>query len=677
MSRSTLAAALLLLACGGERPLTRGTDVPVFIISIDTLRSDRLPAYGYRVASTPAIDSLRNDAILFQHAFSHVPLTLPSHASILTGRLPPAHRVRDNGGYTMPSDIAALPRLLRENGYATGGAVSSFVLRSETGISSGFDFFDDDLDPGDEERDGDRSRAALSRWLDGIQSRPVFGFLHLFEPHAPYEGGYDAEVQRADSIVGRFLAELKKRRLYRSALIILLSDHGEGLGDHGEDEHGVFLYRESIQVPLIVKLPENERAGEAVSRHVALVDVFPTVLEVVGLKRPEPVDGVSLLGADGPSRAIYSETFFPRLHLGWGELFSIIDDEHHYIEAPRSELYRYRSDPAERMNLLSSERRAAAAMRAHLSAADRTLTPPASISSEDRQSLVALGYLGMAAHRDGSLPDPKDRIHFLRSLKSAFAAVAAAEHARVVGIVRPLTEDAPELVDAWTLLGNSQAALGQREKAVETFRTAAARFPDRGDLRLRIAELYFERRDYAAAETEARAALESSEIAANELLAKIAFARGDKQRARQHIAAALERMPERVSALLLAAQIAASERSFTDALSLLERAEQQILRRRMAPVRELHSRKAEALLELRRVQEAQQEFQREVTLFPDQMEAWGGLAVLRAAQGDTAGARDVLREALQRNRNPRARKLARETLQAIGDAEGARLLGLE
>src|SRR6185436_11184295 len=291
-----LLAALLLAACAPHPAETRFAGAPVILISVDTLRADHLPAYGYRGVATPNIDALRHDAILFRRAWSHVPLTLPSHASILTGLLPTEHQVRNNIGFRLRGDVETLPAALRRAGYATGGAVSSYVLRRATGIAASFDFYDDDIAAEVEQRSGARTVAAALPWIERNAARPFFFFLHLYEPHAPYappepfrsryRNPYDGEIAAADAALGTFLAGLKKSGVYDRAIIVFLSDHGEGLGDHGEEEHGIFLYREALQVPLLLKLPRAQRGGTAIDGDAALVDVAPTLAALTGARLP-------------------------------------------------------------------------------------------------------------------------------------------------------------------------------------------------------------------------------------------------------------------------------------------------------------------------------------------------------------------------------------------------------
>src|SRR5262245_7225666 len=317
-----IVGAALLLAVPSCRPqdgrVSRGA--PVILISVDTLRADHLPADGYRAAETPNLDALRKDSVLFENAYSQVPLTLPSHTTIFTGLLPPQHGVRDNLGYALSDGPPTLAGYLKQRGYSTGGAVSSIVLSHVTGVGRGFDFYEDTVEPdrisqtlSRVQRHGNETAALLSDWIGPHADQPFFAFLHLFEPHTPYEPpepyksryklAYDGEIARADEIVGTFLKYLKDQEVYDRALLIFLSGHGEGLNDHGEDEHGVLLYREAIHVPLMIKFPKARRAGESVAEPVALTDVFPTVAEAAGLPVPPGLAGRSLMSLPAAAAA--------------------------------------------------------------------------------------------------------------------------------------------------------------------------------------------------------------------------------------------------------------------------------------------------------------------------------------------------------------------------------------
>ena len=496
-----LAPLVHLAACGGRGEVPAGT--PVVVISIDTLRSDRLPAYGYRGVETPAIDGLRRDAVLYERAYSHVPLTLPSHVSLFSGQLPTVHGVRDNLGYKVPADGPWLPAALRERGYATGGVVSAYVLRGATGFARGFDFFEDGIAwrkgtaLGGLSRAGSESLPLALSWLRSVHGepgasgsgKPSFLFFHLYEPHQPYRppaalaaryaaAPYDGEIAEADRVVGELLAELQRLGVYERALVVLLSDHGEGLGDHGEQDHGIFVYREALQVPLLVKLPGNQRGGTSVAAPVGLADLYPTLAGLLGLPLPEGLPGAPLPGltaepAAAPARRIYAESYYARFHYGWSELVSLIDGPHQYIQAPEPELYDLAADPGSRTNRLLADRRTAGTLRQALAGYVREPAPPSAVDAETRQSLAALGYAaGGAAATAGPLPDPKRRIHTLADLRRAFDLFWQGSFAEAVPAFRQAVAANPRMLDGWDYLGRSLQSLGRIDEALAAYETA-------------------------------------------------------------------------------------------------------------------------------------------------------------------------------------------------------------
>ncbi|HEY2324415.1 MAG TPA: sulfatase, partial [Thermoanaerobaculia bacterium] len=293
-------AVLAAIACRHEQPALQFPNVPVILISVDTLRADHLPAYGYTGVATPNIDALRRDGTLFRNAYATVPMTLPSHVTMLTGLLPPEHGVRDNVGFRFDSKAhPSIASVLRNAGYATGGFISSYVLRGGTGLADAFDFYEDSIEgrPGarfvDYQRPGNVTATLAEKWVDAREDKPFFLFFHIYEPHVPYDPPepfrsryaavpYDGEIAAADAVVGSLIDHLKQRGIYDRAIILFVSDHGEGLGDHGEKQHSILVYRELIHVPLIVKLPHNVRAGAEVREPATLADLFATVTALVG-----------------------------------------------------------------------------------------------------------------------------------------------------------------------------------------------------------------------------------------------------------------------------------------------------------------------------------------------------------------------------------------------------------
>jgi choline-sulfatase len=532
---SVLLVLLVLSGCGGKK-VEKG---PILLISIDTLRSDRLPAYGYGKIQTPAIDGLAKDAILFERAYSHYPLTLPSHVSILTGELPPVHKIRDNVGYLFESSKHPyLPRLLKQAGYETGAAISAFVLRPETGLAEGFDTYEGDLEAELGQsldsviRSGAETLQRALPWIRERAAKPFFFFFHIYEPHTPYEPTYEADVAAADAVIGDLLAELKRLGIYDRATIVLLSDHGEGLGDHGEKQHGIFLYRETLQVPLMIKLPGAERGGERISTPAQLVDVAPTLLSLAGVEVPEGLAGSSLLDLPEEPRQIYSETFYARIHYGWSDLASLVEDRFHYIEAPQPELYDLAADPGEKRNVLAAERRTYSALRQAMKEHDRRLAAPAAADEETAAKLAALGYIGSSmAEHEGPLPDPKTQRHILSDLEDGLAANQEGRYADAAVLFERLLAANPNMQDVWAFYANSLQKLGRDQEAVEAYEKALKLSGGSPQLALATGAKLMDLRRFDDARSHAELALKNFPMRSYELLAQIALKEGKEDEA--------------------------------------------------------------------------------------------------------------------------------------------------
>jgi arylsulfatase A-like enzyme/Flp pilus assembly protein TadD len=592
------AVLLWTIGCarGGDSELRVPDGTPVVLISVDTLRSDRLPAYRYDGVETPAIDRLRRDGILFERAYTHIPLTLPAHVSLLTGLLPPTHGVRDNLGYTV--DAAAkslLQQTLKESGYATGAGVSAYVLRRSTGLGTGFDFFDDDIElssrtggPGIQaiQRPGAETLNAVRPWLRSVADRPFFLFFHIFEPHSPHEppaeyaarypSPYDGEVAAADEVVGDLLEELRSLDVYEKTFIVFLSDHGEGLGDHGEAEHGLFLYRSTLQVPLIIKLPQGERAGETVEYPVQLIDVYPTLVSALELPLIEQLEGTPLLAQTRPDpqdNPIYAETFFPRLHFGWSDLAALIVERHHFIDAPRPELYDLLQDPDEMDNLVGSQPALETEFRTALRAYDRKLVSPAPTDPETRRRLEALGYVGGASTSDGDvLPDPKTRVDSLADIRRAYDLYADGDLESAVPAFRKILEENPKIETAWEYLVMAQLGLGRPNEAVATCKAAVEEIPESRRLALRTAMLLEHLGHLDEAFVYANIAIPFDPPAAHLLLAQIAFKKGDLEGAEIEAREALSGGDRRPGPRLMLADIFIARGEPHEAIDLLTRA---------------------------------------------------------------------------------------------------------
>ena len=663
MNRRALLVLLLLFACA--RRETPQANPPVILISIDTLRADRLPAYGYSGVGTPAIDSLRRDGVLYANAWSHCPMTLPSHVSILTGRLPYEHGVRNNIGYRF--DAAKHPTIasaLRERGYTTGAAVSAYVLRGDTGLRQSFDFYDDRTSQQENVAAGELSRrgidtvAVAEEWIGRQKDKPLFFLLHLFEPHAPYEPTYDSDVAAADAAVGRFLEFLKTNGIYDRALIILLSDHGEGLGDHGESEHGVFLYREALHVPLIVKLPASERAGSKVDAPVQLIDVAPTLVANGNFA------GQSLLADLPADRRVYAETLLPRIHFGWSELRSLAGARDHYIEAPRPELYDYVADPRETRNVLADQRRVYASMKSDMEKHRGSFTAPSAIDPEEAEKLAALGYIGQTrTAEDANLPDPKDAIGDLEELR----AVAAIEHRGDLGAAarayRTLAEKRPRFADAWLRLATLEERLGHRDAAIDAYRRALTAAPALApEVAVRIGSLALQAGRLDEAAQHADLALRSTPGAAHHLLGRVALARRDFATAQREAELAARDPEFERPAAVLRGVILIEQRRFEDALRMLDGA------RGTTPVRDLELTRGDALARLERADEAIAAFEAEIRSFPQNREAYSRLALLEFALGRPAEARKALDRMYAASPDRATALLAAGVAEAVGES---------
>ncbi|HKO55349.1 MAG TPA: sulfatase-like hydrolase/transferase, partial [Thermoanaerobaculia bacterium] len=655
MSRALRTVLLLLLAAACTRAPREEAHAgaPVILVSIDTLRADHLPAYGYSAVATPAIDALRRDAILYTHAYSHCPLTLPSHVSMLTGLLPTEHHVRNNAGYTYDAaKHASIAQLLHARGYETGGAVSSYVLRRETGFGAMFDWFDDAIPVSggavsfvQHQRSGAETTAAALRWLEPRRERPFFLFLHLYEPHTPYDppepfrsryaSRYDGEIARADQIVGDFLARLQALGVYDRALIIFTSDHGEGLGDHGEDQHGILLYRETIQVPLMIKLPGAARRGETVAAPAAHIDLAPTIARLMGIETPKEMRGASLLSLPS-SRAIYSETYFPLINLGWSPLRSLRTEKFTYIDAPPPELYDITRDPAERNDVLVSERRAAASLRETLAQYPSTLDTVAQVDPEEAKRLAALGYIGSVQNRAaaGPLPNPRDAVRVLPRIAEAFRLADERDYAKAVPMMRELVRENPRLVDVWEKLGQTLADAGRVDEAIAAYQEAVRQSGGAAvALAVAAGDLYLRKGSLQEAEQLALVGLRLEPREAHELLAKIATKRGDFATAAREIDDANKAGTPQPSTLLLRAEIEVQQGALQQALASVDAAEQRAKEMGAAHLFRANYVRGDALARMNRADEAEAAYRREIANFPNDIDAYANLAILRLVRG--------------------------------------------
>jgi choline-sulfatase len=548
---------------------------PVILISVDTLRPDRLSCYQGRV-QTPHIDSLTKNGTLFSQAATPFPLTLPAHVALLTSTYPFANGVQDNGIPLSPTAVT-LATVLKKAGYRTGAFVGSFVLDPRFGLSRGFDVYDSPIDlhnktivgVGDRKRPGSQVVEAASHWLDNRSSAPIFLFLHLYDMHAPYDlpGGYDAELAYVDRVLGDFLANLDRRGLLEKALIVFTSDHGEGLGQHGESSHGYFVYQTTLHVPLIIHWPAGSKPAARVDDPVSLLDVAPTILDAIGIPRPNEMRGRSLL-TPKPEEEVYSESTYARNHFGCATLRTIRSGRIKYIQAPKPELYDLATDPDEAHNLYDQQRPKANSLAQKI-AAIRSRSPQArpgdspSPTPETIRALRSLGYLSGSRSRIEPRVDPKDRIvDFELYIKALAQAPAEAD-----GTLEKLRDKMPDVVDIRTSLGLNQQRLGQDSKAVAEFKKAIELDPANAPAHFDLASSYFRLHQPADAIQQFKAALaiEPWYTRADEALADLYIQNKDFTQARAHLNHMLSVDPNSFTAHFNLGVLAAMQENWTEA----------------------------------------------------------------------------------------------------------------
>jgi arylsulfatase A-like enzyme/Flp pilus assembly protein TadD len=511
-------------------PGSRRSAPNVILITLDTLRPDRLGCYGSDLVDTPNIDSFAAEGVRFTNAASTVPFTLPAHSSIMTGLYPPTHGVRENVGYVLDDRFPTLAELLADGGWATGGFISAFVLDRRWGIGRGFDHYFDDFDlkemetanMGSVQRDGAETVAAAVGWLDERPAeKPFFLWLHLYDAHEPYTPvepfksrypgrPYDGEVAYTDSLVGDFRHALDERGLLDGSLVVVTSDHGEGLGDHGEEFHGFFVYDSTIHVAMIVRLPSGVGAGHVVNQAVSHVDLLPTILDLVNLPVPDDVQGRSLVpvieGRDvDADRSVYSESLYPLLHYGWAPLRALRSDRFKFIDVPRPELYDIEQDPAEAQNLYSREPNRSREMTVALDdlrhRIDSGEQPGGTGPEMDERTLAQLQALGYMAGQGGvgvedeearDRADPKDRLQLHQKIMAAQSMMGRHEYDDASRILERVLAEDEAILDAHQMLGQIAAGEHRWNDAIRHFQRALELNPEHERSLFELSKAYAE-----------------------------------------------------------------------------------------------------------------------------------------------------------------------------------------
>jgi len=574
-----LACLLLAPACdrppaganGGGAPASTIAPAPatapaprpnVLLVTIDTCRADRIGCYGFSLARTPNLDRLACEGVRCTDAVTTAPITAVAHASILTGLLPPAHGVRDNGAYALSDDVVTLSERLQAVGYATQAFVSAVVLARRYNLTQGFDGYDDDLAAEDapplfmiRDRPATRTAERAVAWLRARQAQPqrppFFLWVHFFDPHQPYEARvpnrhliptpYDAEIAAADIGLGMILDELRRQNLLDHTLTIVTADHGESLGEHEEKTHAIFVYDATVRVPLLWRFPQLLPAGRVYEGPVRVIDIAPTTLAALHLPGGEQTQGVNLLPALGgdeppPELPQYSESLVAELGFGMAPLYAVRHRGWKYIRAPRPELYDLTHDPQELSNLYDRERGRAEELSrlldellAHSSQRGRT-APYNPLDRETLATLQALGYVASAEEREGLAGiDPKDGIVLYAKLEQARHLAQNAQWTRAETLLRELLEQTPGNVSARNILALCLLRQGHVAAAEQQYQRSLEIDARQNRVLAMLGQIRLSQRDFDAAERHLRAALAITPrfVEAMVLLGFIGLQRGD------------------------------------------------------------------------------------------------------------------------------------------------------
>jgi choline-sulfatase len=557
LRRLSLVVALALSAGGASTP--KATSAPsssakppnIILITLDTTRADRMGFLGSKRGLTPNLDVLATQSVVFTRAYAQVPLTTPSHAVLLTGTYPQYNHL-DDLAQPLRAELPYLPDLLHERGYHTAAFVGSIVLDPESGgapgFDRGFDIYDANFHnskPGEdryqslERRAEDVANHAMG-WLSHHQQTPFFMWLHFYDPHEPYDPPqpfkahyvsepYDGEIAYTDSVVGGVMEVLRQHGLYQNTVIAVAADHGEAFGEHGEKYHGIFLYDETIHVPLLLKLPGEKFAGKRVESRVALADVAPSLLQAARIAIPSTMQGKSLFPlmdapkstgskeSKSPDRAIYSESDYAHRAFGWSELRSWRVQKYLYVQAPKKELYDQVSDPDSLKNLATAAKAVTETLDGQLSdfrmKTSSAAVEQAELDPAQQENLRALGYLGSGSENsnsgDKALVDPKDKVDFVNKLHQAIFVLEADRYEEAFADLRDITQQFPS--DAGTAnleFGRALVHREQYQEAVPILRAAVEKMPDSSTAHYQLGLALVKTGQWEAALAEIQAAVE-------------------------------------------------------------------------------------------------------------------------------------------------------------------------
>lgn len=614
-SRPRVSGAIALLAlstifCPAQKRATSKSLPDVYLVTIDTLRADHVHCYGDDEIQTPSLDALALDGVRFAEAFTPSPITNTSHTTILTGLLPSVHGVSDFG-IPLAQTYPTWAELLKQNGYQTAAFIGAVVLDSRTlapGLDRGFDFYDNFPNAGTQgshwghvERRANEVVRRAEVWMNAHPQGPRFVWVHLYDPHDPYEPPapysklyrnhlYDGEIAYADHALGSLIAYLKQDHRYRNALIVVVGDHGEGLGEHGEATHGIFLYDATTHVPLMMKLPggtqTRSESGQVIDAQVQTTDILPTVLDLTGIMPPSGLSNRSLaryfIQSKTKNIAVFGETDYP-LRFGWAPLRAVRDGGYKFIEAPRPELYNLGQDPRELHNIYEPWNAAVQQLRAEIASSamrpPRVSTATGAADKGTLSELRALGYLGPGDEHTStnvpelsSLPDPKDKIEEQNLLHSAMMSADQGHPADAQVLLQKILKLDPDSQAALQQIGELELHASQFRQAADHLEHARKMTPSNAQTAFLAGQAHYHLADMQSARYALEAALAQSpgNVDARLLLAEVDARTGERAAAEDQLQAILLLNPGSRDALLRLATLYLEEKNFSQTVDLLE-----------------------------------------------------------------------------------------------------------
>jgi arylsulfatase A-like enzyme/Tfp pilus assembly protein PilF len=660
----------------------QGTAKPnVILVTLDTTRADHLGCYGYGSVKTPNLDALAARGVLFEQAATATPLTLPAHCTIMTGMYPTFHGVRVNGNTALSEEQTTLAEVFSKHGYQCGAFIAAFVLDGRWGLKQGFDHYDDQfdlkkykhIDLASVQRPGNEVMDAALAWLDGRKDVPFFTWIHLYDPHTPYEppepyrseyagrgpvGLYDGEIAFMDEQIGRLVAWLEKNGLDKSTVLLLIGDHGEGLGNHGEAMHGYFAYDYAVHVPLIVVTPLRGLAGKIVASQVSSVDVFPTLLDLAGVGPVEKTHGRSLVPtmfrpAGKSDHPAYAEAMTANIQFGWSPIQVLRTTRYKYIDTPKPELYDISRDRGEQVNLLNEQPDVAREMKAELTGIVEEIgrgapTPQAAnLDKETMERLSALGYVGApvalkkARGGSGSLADPKDKFEIFKKVSTAGEMALEDKYEDAAALLEAALAEEPTIPQALLLLSNCYVEMGRKEDAKAKLDVVLKEDPENVQAMISLANLLLddERDEDVIALCKQALSIDGQNSQALLLIGETFMGLSDPAQALPYIEKMVEIQPKMDRGRLDLAVCCLSLKQYDRAEPLFR----EILRD--SPTFHLAYFNLGLLLEEQgRMEEAREAYEREVTNYPREFKARFNLGKVLFKLGDRGGSVAQMRE---------------------------------